>query len=145
LIEIRSPTGAPEAHDAALMRLLEQAAETAGRPFAQETVAMEVWHDGAFAGGLSGRILYGWLLVRFLAVVPEARGRGLGAALMRAAEARALERGALGVHVDTFGFQAPGFYERLGYVQAGVLPGRDAAEARHYYVKRLRAAEGAQA
>ena len=45
-------------------KALLEAAEAAGRPFAQETVALEAWLDGAFAGGLSGRILYGWLLVR---------------------------------------------------------------------------------
>ena len=37
------------------------------------------------------------------------------AKLMAAAEARALERGCHSAWVDTFGFQAPGFYPKLGY------------------------------
>jgi hypothetical protein len=33
-----------------------------------------------------------------------------------------MERGHSGVWVDTFEFQAPGFYQKLGYEVFGVLP-----------------------
>ncbi|MFJ6823954.1 GNAT family N-acetyltransferase [Streptomyces niveus] len=53
-----------------------------------------------------------------LAVVKEARGLGVGAALVRAVEDLARERGLLVVdlHAQT---RALGFYERLGYVAYG--------------------------
>jgi hypothetical protein len=40
---------------------------------------------------------------------------------MAQAEARAVERGYHSAWLDTFSFQARGFYERLGYQQFGSL------------------------
>lgn len=53
-----------------------------------------------------------------LAVAPEARGLGVGVALVRAIEEAARARGltALDLHAQT---HALGFYERLGYVAYG--------------------------
>jgi predicted GNAT family N-acyltransferase len=53
-----------------------------------------------------------------LAVTPEARGLGVGAALVRAVEEAARARGltAVDLHAQT---HALGFYERLGYVSYG--------------------------
>ena len=49
------------------------------------------------------------------------RGKGIGRKLMADAEARALERGCHSAWVDTFSFQAPGFYPKLGYEVFGEL------------------------
>ncbi|CAD5373297.1 Acetyltransferase (GNAT) family protein [Rubrivivax sp. A210] len=43
------------------------------------------------------------------------RGHGIASALMRRFEQAAAERGCDLVYLDTFSFQAPAFYERLGY------------------------------
>ncbi|MCY9782932.1 GNAT family N-acetyltransferase [Nocardiopsis sp. EMB25] len=53
-----------------------------------------------------------------LAVLPKGRGTGTGAALVRAVEDRARERGltAVELHAQT---HALGFYERLGYTAHG--------------------------
>lgn len=53
-----------------------------------------------------------------LAVRPEARGTGLGVALVRAIEAQAVRRG-LRVVALSAQTQAIGFYERLGYTAHG--------------------------
>lgn len=66
-------------------------------------------------GGLLAQIWGGVLYVRILWVSEALRGRGLGRRLMEAAEQRAVERGCRHVFLDTFSFQAPGFYEKLGY------------------------------
>ncbi|MFJ9440741.1 GNAT family N-acetyltransferase [Kitasatospora sp. NPDC101235] len=64
-------------------------------------------------GGIDGRVLLGRL-----AVVPAARGTGLGAELVRAIEAAGAERG--GVEVELHAqVQALGFYERMGYAAQG--------------------------
>lgn len=76
---------------------------------------------GAVAGGLWGRTLYRWLWVWFLVLPEELRGQGLGTRLVQAAEGEAAARGCLGAMLDTFSFQAPGFYRRLGYEVFGTV------------------------
>jgi ribosomal protein S18 acetylase RimI-like enzyme len=49
------------------------------------------------------------------------RGRGVGRELMAQAEALAHERDCHSAWLDTFSFQAPGFYEKLGYQEFGRL------------------------
>lgn len=66
-------------------------------------------------GGLLGFIWGGVLYVRILWVAQALRGRGYGRRLLEAAEQRAVERGVRQVFLDTFSFQAPGFYEKQGY------------------------------
>jgi hypothetical protein len=56
---------------------------------------------------------------------------------MRAAETEALRRGCDHAMVDTFDFQAPGFYEKLGYVVWGVLDDYAGGHQRIYYRKDL--------
>jgi GNAT superfamily N-acetyltransferase len=52
----------------------------------------------------------------------RARRRGLGAALMRAAEATALECGKTLLVLDTASADAERLYERQGWVRVGVIP-----------------------
>ena len=61
--------------------------------------------------------------IRKLMVHPGARQRGVGAALMAAAEAEALAHGRSLLVLDTVqGSKAEPFYRGLGYVAAGVIP-----------------------
>jgi GNAT superfamily N-acetyltransferase len=87
--------------------------------------------EGALVGGLYGATMWGWLEIDGLWVVLEARGRGCGRRLVHAAEAVARQRGCRGVRLGTFDFQARAFYERLGYVVFGELPGFPAGHT-HY-------------
>jgi GNAT superfamily N-acetyltransferase len=65
------------------------------------------------------------------------RGRGLGALLLRSAEAEAVARGCLQVVLATHSFQAPGFYERLGYQRKYVIEGRPTGHSDIIYIKVL--------
>lgn len=112
-------------------------AQSAGHPFEPEPVDLRAMHGETLLGGLAGQIIYGWLWIMLLAVAPEARGKGVGAALMARAEALARDKGAFGVNVDTFAFQAPGFYERLGYEEVSRLTGGPPEEERIYFAKRF--------
>jgi GNAT superfamily N-acetyltransferase len=94
-------------------------------------------NDGEPAGGLWGKTGYGWLFVEFLSVPEQARGRGLGAALMNRAEAIALESGCVGSWLTTFSFQAQGFYEKLGYSVFGRLEDSPAGNDRIFMRKRF--------
>ncbi len=88
-------------------------------------------------GGLWGRIRHRWLFVELLGLPEPARGDGLGTRLLREAERRAAGRGCVGVYLDTCSFQAPGFYERLGYTRFGTVPDHPRGHARHLYARRL--------
>ena len=70
---------------------------------------------GGMAAGLDGAGYGGWFFVHNLWVSDPLRRRGVGRALMAAAEGQALKRGCHSVWLDTFSFQAPGFYRNLGY------------------------------
>jgi GNAT superfamily N-acetyltransferase len=97
--------------------------------------AIEDDRDGTI-GGLSGGIAYGWLFVELLFVPESLRGQGVGTELLRQAEAEALTRGCHSVWLDTFEFQARGFYERLGYTCFGELKNYPAG-SRFFMSKRL--------
>jgi GNAT superfamily N-acetyltransferase len=78
--------------------------------------------DGkTIVAGLAGETYSGWLFTRYLWVSEALRGVGLGQRLMILAESRARDRGAHSAWVDTFSFQAPGFYRKLGYEVFGEL------------------------
>ncbi len=61
--------------------------------------------------------------VELLAVTRPARGRGIGRALMAAAEDAVLERGGRAVFLDTHitNEEARAFYGKMGYREAGVI------------------------
>jgi len=94
-----------------------------------------------------GRLLGGLILesywresyVELLWVSAKVRGMGLGSQLLRRAEDLARRRGSRMIHLNTFSFQAPRFYEGLGYRRFGRLTGSPTGHSRHYFVKYLRA------
>lgn len=67
----------------------------------------------------------------------EKRGKGIGSAILKAAENEARQRGARHVFVDTFSFQAPEFYIMHGYEQVFALSEYPYTGSRHYYTKDL--------
>ena len=126
----------PALRDAILGPLLahmEQAAGPANRVALAVTVRDSA---GNVAGGLWGRMAHGFLFVELLAL-GAARGQGLGRQVMEMAEAEARRSGLRGIWLDTFTFQAPGFYAKLGFEEFGriaeYMPGHD----RIFYVKRF--------
>jgi len=76
---------------------------------------------GEIRGGLLGLVWGGWLHVQHLWVEEALRGGGHGRALLEAAEAFARERGCTDAHVESHSFQAPEFYEKLGYQRFGEI------------------------
>ena len=103
-------------------------------------LALFLREEARIAAGLAGETYCGWLFVKYLWVSDGLRGRGIGRGLMARAEARALERGCHSAWLDTFSFQGPGFYEKLGYREFGRLdypPDRH----RHFMRKRLTPSE----
>lgn len=70
---------------------------------------------GSLLGGISGWTWGDAAGIGMVWVRDDQRGTGVGTRLMEAFEAEARRRGATHVFVTSFTFQAPGFYEGLGY------------------------------
>lgn len=75
--------------------------------------------------------------VELLWLSARARRLGVGSRLMQEAERRARKRGSVLLHLNTYSFQAPGFYEKLGFKRLGGMSGSPAGESRHFYAKKL--------
>ncbi|OSN07004.1 acetyltransferase [Lonsdalea iberica] len=85
--------------------------------------------------GLVARTWWGALEIKFLWVDEPYRHAGLGRQMMQQAETEAIKRGCHMAYVDTFSFQAKGFYEKLGYQEYGHLAGYAHRFTRHYLRK----------
>jgi GNAT superfamily N-acetyltransferase len=92
---------------------------------------------GAVQAGLKARTFWTWLCVDWLWVAEACRLRGLGSRLLLRAETIARERGCVGAYLDTFSFQAPGFYMRHGYQEFGRIDGLPPMHARIWLRKML--------
>src|SRR5947207_2691915 len=65
--------------------------------------------------GLVGHCYAGWLFINLLWIETRLRRGGIGTGLVAEAERHALEFGCHSAWLDTFSFQGPEFYPRLGY------------------------------
>ncbi len=127
---------ASEHRDAILAGLLKFNASRAPPANRRELCIAIPGGDGAIQGGLYGWTSYDWLFVELLFVPETLRGQGHGAALIAEAEGEARARGCIGCWLDTFSFQARGFYEKLGYQLAGTIPDHPRGGARYLLMKR---------
>ena len=88
-------------------------------------------------GGLVGSTWMNWLYVDLLWITDKYRGKGHGTSLMNKAESEARGRGVQNVFLNTFSFQAPGFYKKLGYKEFGRLKDFPAGHTRYWLKKAL--------
>lgn len=93
--------------------------------------------DQEVVGGVIGVVYWDWFSLDLMWVKEELRGTGYGTRLLKLAEEKARENGARHVHVDTFSFQAPGFYEKHGYRVFGELKDFPSGHQRYYLRKEL--------
>jgi ribosomal protein S18 acetylase RimI-like enzyme len=133
----RSQNPTDEEEQAILLPLRAYNASKAGVS-RQEPIALLVRDDsGEILGGLYARVFYQWMFIELLSVPEQARGQGLGTKLMRMAEDVAREKECVGVWLDTFDFQAPGFYQKLGYSELGQIVDYPPGHKRLFFQKRL--------
>lgn len=107
---------------------------------AAKSIPIGVFYEGENGekeAGLTGDLFGNWLCIEYLWVSEELRGQGIGSKLLEAAEGKAILRGAKYVFVNTFDFQAPGFYEKHGYEQVFKLSDYPCTGERYYYQKKL--------
>ena len=100
---------------------------------------------GVILGGLQGFLFWGWLYVNMFWLDEKTRGKGIGSAVLAAAEKEAARRKCFGVYLDTGSFQAPGFYRKQGYKQFANLIDFPPGHSRYSFYKKLKPAAAAKA
>ncbi len=92
---------------------------------------------GKIVGGLVSGTYWGWLFVKTLWVNEKNRNQGLGTQLLQKAQAIARKRGCRYVHLDTFDFQAPEFYRKMGFKKFGSLKSFPKGSKRYFLYKKF--------
>ena len=93
--------------------------------------------QGEIIAAFNGHTWGGCCVIAHLWVHESARGRGIGRALLHAAEQEARRRGCEQVVLSTHSFQAPAFYRRLGYEKQAEIRDDPKGYASIVYAKRL--------
>jgi ribosomal protein S18 acetylase RimI-like enzyme len=81
--------------------------------------------------------LWNGMHIESLWVDEPMRNRGLGSKLMKMVENEAVKRGCTIAYTDTFTWQAPEFYKKIGYVLYGKLEGFPDNNSLSYFRKDL--------
>lgn len=92
---------------------------------------------GSVIGGMLGRSSLGLLFIE-LVYLPEAlRNNGLGSMILKKFEQEGRKRGCINAVLYTISFQAPGFYEKHGWVKFGEIACRPMGTSRIFFTKTL--------
>ena len=91
---------------------------------------------GEIVAGLHGWTWCGACKVMSLWVHKDLRGQDYGTRLLRAAEEEARARGCEQIFLDTFSFQAPRFYQKLGYEVIGRIEGFPRAPHSEFHLRK---------
>ncbi|NVZ68024.1 GNAT family N-acetyltransferase [Pseudomonas costantinii] len=88
-------------------------------------------------GGITGKTTLGVAFLDLFHLPESLRGSGLGSQLLQAFEDEARRRGCANAVLYTISFQAPGFYEKHGWVRFGEIPCAPAGSSRVFLSKQL--------
>jgi ribosomal protein S18 acetylase RimI-like enzyme len=92
---------------------------------------------GELLGGISGFLWGAVLEIDFLWIDDSLRGQGVGKQLVLQLEDAARQRNGRTVILDTFSFQAPDFYQSLGYEITAVVEGFGNQHGKYFLRKSL--------
>lgn len=135
-LEIRVSTDRAD-HDAVLEALLAFNASRVGASGKVELTFRIDNHLGELVAGANGFNHWNYFFLAHLWVSEKQRGQGTGKRLLQRIETEAKARGCTDLWLDTFSFQAAGFYEKLGYTRFGCLDDYPVGHQRYFYVKKL--------
>jgi len=137
-LRINAPQDSSDAdYEAILKPLHAYNISHAGDPCIRPVALLLTDDAGNHVGGLWGQCAYDWLCIEILAVPEAHRGRGYGKALVEQAEDIARSNNCIGIWLDTFEFQASGFYEKLSFELFGTLEDHPVGQKRFFLRKRL--------
>lgn len=93
--------------------------------------------EGGIVGAITGRAYYDEVHIGDLIVDEAHRGRGWGRRLVAAVEAAYSGKGYGVLTLTTFGFQAPGFYRKLGFDVEFVRENANPKLSKYFMIKAL--------
>jgi len=94
-------------------------------------------HENMIRGGIIGYLKWNWLSVDAVWLSEDLRGRRMGSEMLVRIEQMAIQRGCVYAHLDTFDFQALGFYQKQGYEIFAILDDYPKGHQRFYLKKEL--------
>ena len=107
-------------------------ASQVANPLRRPVAILLVDDGGIHVGGLWGKCTYDWLHIEFLAIDEKYRGRDYGTMILYEAEQLARSNKCVGIWLDTFEFQACGFYEKLGFDIFGKIEDHPIGQSRFF-------------
>ena len=136
-VEITEGEPKPEDKKALVDGLLAHHAAS-GNPRRTETLSMWLKDEyGVVHGGIIVTFLWNGMEIQSLWVDEKVRKQGWGRKLMEMAEEEAVRRGCSIAYTNTFPWQAPEFYQKLGYTLYGKLEGFPEGHSLSYFFKKL--------
>lgn len=97
--------------------------------------ATEKDSQGEIVAGVSGYTWAKCCYITYLWVHEDRRGTGLGTALVKLSEDRAKSRGCTIAMVASHSFQAPKFYEKLGYIKVAEVRNHPVGHSNIFFSK----------
>ncbi|XVO85204.1 GNAT family N-acetyltransferase [Pseudomonas palleroniana] len=101
------------------------------------TVLLKCPDTQRILGGITGKTSLGMAFLDLFHLPESLRGSGLGSRLLQAFEDEARRRGCAHAVLYTLSFQAPGFYEKHGWLRFGEIPCEPAGSCRVFLSKPL--------
>jgi ribosomal protein S18 acetylase RimI-like enzyme len=128
---------APEVEAFLVERIYEFNAAATGYRDGESFSATHRDKSGVIQAGISGYTWGGCCYITNLWVHDSKRGQGFGSRLLRAAEVHARTKGCVVMLLSSHSFQAPGFYERLGFTPQAVVVDHPPGHTNIHFAKRL--------
>ena len=92
--------------------------------------------DNKIVAGIITKMYLKSMFLEAFWVDQQYRKKGIGRELIKKIENHAKEKECKFIHLDTFSFQAIGFYEKLGYTTFGVIEDYP-DDIKRYYLKKI--------
>ena len=92
-----------------------------GKAYQSKSQDFYAFDGDKLIGGAVGFVKYKWYFLSLLFIEEKYRNHGIGSQLMREIENYAKKENLTGVRLETWDFQARGFYEKNGYELFGEI------------------------
>lgn len=93
--------------------------------------------EGKLIGGAIGFILYEWYFLEGLWIKDSYQSQKVGTSLMKKVEEYVKKEKLIGIRLETWDFQAKGFYEKLGYTMYGTIEDCPPGTINYFFKKKF--------